>query len=253
MKVLLAIPVFNEEAQVASSIGTLQLFLKATCPFELRIVIAENGSTDDTLNIANSLAQRHSGVSVVHLETKGRGRALKKVWSESDADILSYMDVDLSTDLGSFPSLVCALTSGHFDLAVGSRLLPGSTTVRTWKRDMISRGYNTLIKCLFRTKFSDAQCGFKAITRQAASCLLPLIDDEGWFFDTELLLVAEKCGYRIFEQPVKWVDDPDSRVRVLSTIWHDINGLARVRRNMRRGAYETVNAGGHGGTGVTPR
>ncbi len=249
MKVLLAIPVYNEEAQLAGSIGALRHFLKANCPFETRIVIADNGSTDGTLAIARSLCELHAEIRVVHLDLKGRGRALKRVWSEAEADILTYMDVDLSTDMRAFPPLVEALVSGQFDLVTGSRLLRGSQTQRSWKRDIISRCYNALVKCLFHAKFSDAQCGFKGITREAAGRLLPAVEDPGWFFDTELLLVAEKCGYRVLDLPVKWIDDPDSRVRIFSTAWHDLKGLVRIRRNLRRRAYAGLGSGRAGGPG----
>ncbi len=237
MMVSIAIPVFNEERQLAASIATLHSYLQRECRFEHEIVIAENGSTDRTLDIALALAQKYSNVRVVHLDQKGRGRALKQVWSESAADIVSYMDVDLSTGLDAFPPLIEAVASQRFDLAIGSRLHKDAHTERGWRREYISRGYNRLVKALFGMRFPDAQCGFKAITRTAARQLLPVIEDPGWFFDTELLIVAEQCGYRICDLPVTWIDDPDSRVRVLSTAWADLKGLLRVRRNRRRGIY----------------
>ncbi|MEX2088422.1 MAG: glycosyltransferase, partial [Bacteroidota bacterium] len=172
-----------------------------------------------------------------HLDQKGRGRALKKVWSESRADILSYMDVDLSSNLYAFPPLVEALISGGFDIGIGSRLLKASTTRRSLKREVVSRTYNLLVKAFFFTKFSDAQCGFKAITKEAAGRLLPNVEDTGWFFDTELLVIAEKSGYRIFDLPVSWVEDLDSRVKIVRTAMDDIQGLIRVRRGFARGKY----------------
>jgi hypothetical protein len=179
----------------------------------------------------------------LHLELKGRGRALKVAWGESEADILSYMDVDLSTNLSAFPLLLESLASGGFDLAIGTRLHPQSLTKRCRKREFISRFYNRLVRLVFGTHFSDAQCGFKAITRAAAQRLLPAVEDNGWFFDTELLVIAEKCGYRIYQQPVVWTEDPDSRVRIVSTAWEDLKGMARVYRKLRRGAYGAVAAG----------
>lgn len=220
------------------SVEKLVSFLNENCRFAWEIVIANNASTDRTLDVARQLKEKNQTLNVVHLEQKGRGRALRKVWTESDADILSYMDVDLSTDLKAFPQLLESLVSGGFDLATGSRLLETSETIRGFKREMISRSYNLLIKSSLHTNFSDAQCGFKAITREATQKLLPLVEDNAWFFDTELLVLAEKLGYRIYDLAVRWVDDSDSRVRILNTTFEDLKGLMRLRRKLARGEYE---------------
>lgn len=237
MLINITIPTFNEERRVAETIRKVEDFVRTSCRFKYELVIADNGSTDGTREIARSLESSHTGLRVVHLDEKGRGRALKKVWRESAANILSYMDVDLSTDLNAFPQLIESLLRGGSDLAVGSRLLKQSLTTRGPKREFISRCYNLLIKVLFRTKFSDAQCGFKALTKKAAGELLPLVEDDGWFADTELLILAEKLGYRIFDLPVRWVDNPDSRVKIWSTALGDIKGLIRLRRNFARHRY----------------
>jgi glycosyltransferase involved in cell wall biosynthesis len=231
------IPVFNEEEVLPHSIHALCRFLTDHCRFDWEIVIANNASTDRTRDVAESLAQQYERVRVCHLEQKGRGRALKKVWSESQAEILSYMDVDLSTNLFAFPPMVEALISGGFDLGIGSRLLKASTTKRSMRRESISRIYNLMVKAIFFTRFSDAQCGFKAITRRAALTLLPKVEDTGWFFDTELLIVAEKLGYRIFDLPVSWIEDLDSRVNIVQTAFDDVKGLVRVRKNFWEGRY----------------
>jgi glycosyltransferase involved in cell wall biosynthesis len=230
----LTVPVLNEEAQLAESVGKLRAFLQDHAGFTWEIVIADNGSTDRTAQIAEELGRRWPEVRAVHLPLKGRGRALRKVWSESSAEILSYMDVDLSTDLSAFPRLIEPLANGEYDVATGSRLLPGSQTTRCWKRELISHAYNRLVRACFRTRFSDAQCGFKAITRKAAGELLPLVEDDAWFFDTELLVWAERRGYRILDLPVRWVEDADSRVKILRTSWQDLRGLLRLRRNLAR-------------------
>ena len=237
MTVLITIPVFNEVTRLRPCLPKLHGFLANLSRWDFQIVIVDNGSTDGTMALAEELARHHSAVGVVHLNERGRGRALKAVWGQSEAEILSYMDVDLSTDLAAFPALVEAVAAGRSDLAVGARRLPGSQTRRGWKRELVSRGYIRLVKGFFQVGFSDAQCGFKAISREAARELLPLVEDNGWFFDTELLVLAERLGYRIGEVPVTWVDDPDSRVKILSTAWADLKGLLRVRRNFRRGAY----------------
>ena len=230
VRVDVVIPVYNEEGDLERSVTTLREFLLQNVDYDWRIVVADNASTDRTLDIAKELAERHPGqVTYVHLEQKGRGRALRRAWTESDADIVSYMDVDLSTDLSAFPPLIDALIDSDYDVAIGSRLKAGAQVQRGLKREFISRSYNLLIKLLFWHSFSDAQCGFKAVTRRAVQDIVPLIKDQAWFFDSELLLLAERMGYKIFEVPVKWTDDPDSRVKIVSTAWEDIKGLFRVR------------------------
>jgi glycosyltransferase involved in cell wall biosynthesis len=231
------IPVYNEENILPVSIAMLHSFLGKHCRFDWEIVIANNASIDRTQEVACELAAQFKGVSVCHLDQKGRGRALAKVWSTSQADFLSYMDVDLSTNLYAFPPMMEALIAGGFDIGIGSRLLKASTTKRSLKRESISRAYNLLVKAFFFTRFSDAQCGFKALTRKAAQDLLPKIADTGWFFDTELLVIAEKKGYRIFDLPVSWIEDLDSRVKIVRTAIDDIKGLIRVRRNFWKGLY----------------
>jgi len=227
-RVDVVIPVYNEESALEKSVLALREFLQKNCPIEWRVVVANNASTDSTIEIAKRLAERFADVRYVHLDVKGRGRALRKAWLETDADIVAYMDVDLSTNLRFFPPLVQALLDGY-DVAIGSRLMSASRVTRTFRREVISRCYNLLVKSLFFTRFSDAQCGFKALTRLAATKLVPVVKDESWFFDTELLILAEKKGYRIKEVPVEWVEDLDSRVHILRTATDDIRGLLRVR------------------------
>jgi len=234
MTVNVTLPVFNEEAQLAGSLGKLRAFLQDQHRHTWEIVIADNGSTDRTAEIAEELSRHWPEVRAVDLPLKGRGRALRKVWSESTANILSYMDVDLSTDLEAFPRLIEPLAKGAYDVATGSRLLPASQTTRCRKREWISHGYNWLVRAVLHTRFSDAQCGFKAVTREAAAELLPLVEDEAWFFDTELLVWAERRGYRVLDLPVRWVEDTDSRVRILPTAWLDLGGMLRLRRHLVR-------------------
>ncbi len=223
------IPVYNEEHDLPRSIDILSRYLREHLPQNpWQIIIADNGSTDSTGAVANMLATRHSSVVSVHIPQKGRGRALRQVWLESSADILSYMDVDLSTDLSHVSQLVGAIEEGAH-LAIGSRLAKDSKVTRSFKREVISRSYSTLIRMMFFTPFRDAQCGFKAITRQAAQAIIPQVENNNWFFDTEMLIIAAKSGYRIREIPVKWKDDPDSRVRILPTAVEDMKGLLRLR------------------------
>ena len=236
------IPVYNEEADLERSITTLREFLLANGQaWDWRIVIADNASRDRTLEIARALTERWPGqVSVVHLEQKGRGRALRRAWTDSDADVVCYMDVDLSTDLKHLPTLLSALTSGEADVAFGSRLMPESQVTRGLKREIISRSYNLIIKLFFWHHFRDAQCGFKGITRRVVEEVLPAVQDNAFFFDTELLLVAEKNGYRLREIPVRWVDDPDSRVKIVKTATEDLKGLWRLKRSFPRVAQPSM-------------
>jgi glycosyltransferase involved in cell wall biosynthesis len=224
----IVVPVYNEQIGLECSIRRLHRFLSGYMPFGWRIVIADNASTDATLAIASELARELACVEVLHLDAKGRGRALRAAWSASDADVLCYMDVDLSTDLRALLPLVAPLVSGHSDVAIGTRLARGARVVRGRKRELISRYYNRLLSIVLRARFSDAQCGFKAIRADAARRLLPAVADEAWFFDTELLMLAQRRGLRIHEVPVDWIDDPDSRVEILATALEDLRGVARL-------------------------
>jgi len=228
------IPVYNEERDLAASVTRVREHL-AGLPWSFRVTIADNASTDGTAVIARRLAHTYDDVRVVHLAEKGRGRALKRVWSGSDATVLVYMDVDLSTDLNALLPLVAPLLSGHSDLAIGTRLGRGSRVARGPKREVISRCYNLLLKGTLRARFTDAQCGFKAIRADVAREVLPLVEDNAWFFDTELLVLAERAGLRIHEVPVDWVDDPDSRVDIVRTAVDDLRGIARLGRGLVTG------------------
>ena len=219
---------YNEEAVLARSIGRLHRLLSGAFPFSWRITIADNASTDATPEIARRLGRELPGVQPLRLEEKGRGRALRTAWSASRADVVCYMDVDLSTDLRALLPLVAPLLSGHSDVSIGSRLARGSQVVRGPKREFISRTYNHLLRATLRTQFSDAQCGFKAVRADALPRLLPLVRDQGWFFDTELLVTAQRAGLRIHEVPVDWADDPDSRVDIVATAVEDLKGIARL-------------------------
>lgn len=236
------VPVYNEEAGIEASIRRLHAYLTDEFPLPWLITVADNASTDRTWPIACRLAYELDGVQGVHLEAKGRGRALRAAWAASPAPVVAYMDVDLSTDLDALLPLVAPLVSGHSDAAIGTRLAPGSRIVRGPRREAISRTYNLLLRATLHNGFSDAQCGFKAVRADVACALLPLVEDQGWFFDTELLVLAEANGLRIHEVPVDWVDDPDSRVDVVSTARDDLRGIWRMAKRMARGEA-TLSAG----------
>ncbi len=231
----IVIPVYNEERDLAGCVHRLHAFLSDGFPFSARITVADNASTDSTLSVAHELAEELPGVEVVHLDRKGRGRALRAVWEASDSEVVAYMDVDLSTDLNALLPLVAPLVSGHSDLAIGTRLAKSSRVVRGPKREFISRCYNLILRASLQARFSDAQCGFKAMRTDVARRLLPLVEDGEWFFDTELLVIAERAGLRIHEVPVDWTDDPDSRVDIVDTARKDLLGVWRVGRGLTTG------------------
>jgi putative flippase GtrA len=236
----IVVPVYNEAEELGRSIERLHRYLTERFPLSWRVTIADNASTDATWQLACDLACDLRGVRAVHMDCKGRGRALREVWSASTARVVAYMDVDLSTDLDALLPLVAPLVSGHSDVAIGTRLASGARVVRGPKREVISRAYNLLLKATMRSGFSDAQCGFKAVRADVARELLPMIEDQEWFFDTELLLLAEHNGLRIHEVPVDWVDDSDSRVDVVGTAVADLRGIWRMARKVATGRAALV-------------
>jgi hypothetical protein len=232
-----AVPVHNEAHVLEAGVRRLHAYLRETLPYRFIITIADNASTDGTGEVADRLSRQLAEVRAIHLDQKGRGRALRRVWGASDADVVAYMDVDLSTDLQAFLPLIAPLVSRHSDLAIGSRLTRGAAVVRGLKRELVSRAYNLLLRTTLGARFSDAQCGFKAGRTEVVKRLLPAVEDQAWFFDTELLLLAQRGGLRIHEVPVDWIDDPDSRVDVLRTALDDLRGMARVGRRILSGAF----------------
>ncbi len=249
----IVVPVFNEEADLEPSIRRLDSYLdQYFFPFSFVITIADNASTDTTWRAATLLASELTRVRAVHLDAKGRGRALTQVWTASTARVVAYMDVDLSTDLNALLPLVAPVLSGHSDICIGSRLSRSSRVVRGPKREIISRSYNLLLRTTLRAHFSDAQCGFKAVRTECAVALLPHVRDKGWFFDTELLVLAERSGLRIAEVPVDWVDDADSRVDIVQTAIADLRGVVRLARALVRGDVPVRELGTQLGCGGAP-
>ncbi|PKB71113.1 MAG: hypothetical protein BZY87_07250 [SAR202 cluster bacterium Io17-Chloro-G6] len=224
----ITIPVYNEEDALPNTIAVLTEYLRNNLANPWQILIADNASTDNTRPVSEMLCERHAGVNYLRIPQKGRGRALRTAWLDSRADIVSYMDADLSTDLSHFPQLIRSLEAGSH-IAIGSRLSKESQVSRSFKREFISRGYNLLINSMFFTGLPDAQCGFKALTRTTAEAIVPSIKNNNWFFDTELLIIAAKRGFNIASVPVKWDDDPTSTVNVVGTAMEDVKGLLRLR------------------------
>jgi glycosyltransferase involved in cell wall biosynthesis len=236
------LPAYNEVSDLERSVLRLHQYLTEEFPFTFSIVIADNASTDGTGALADALADRLPNLRAMHLTQKGRGRALRSVWATSSAAVFAYMDVDLSIDLAALLPLVAPLLSGHSDLAIGSRLSRRARVVRGAKREFISRCYNLILRSTLAARFSDAQCGFKAMRSDVAAELVPLVEDNAWFFDTELLVLAQRTGLRIHEVPVDWIDDPGSRVDILGTAIADLQGIARLRRAFATGRSPVIKA-----------
>lgn len=234
-RVDVVIPVYNEVKVLEQSAMTTLALFDQNQQYDWRLVIADNGSNDGTPELARSLEARHPRVKALVLEVKGRGLALREAWLSSDADIVSYMDVDLSTDLNHLPELIAMVAEQGCDVAIGSRLAKGSKTDRQLKREITSRGYVALIRMTFpRLRITDAQCGFKALNRKAVQAIVPHIENRMWFFDTEMLILAHQAKLTICELPVRWVEDTDTKVKIVSTAIEDIRGLARMRFRSRR-------------------
>lgn len=231
----IVIPVLNEAHVLRQSVETVSSFCRTNLPYRWQIVIVDNGSTDGTDNVAKQLISESPQVQFIHLQQRGRGRALRHAWLQSKADVVCYMDVDLSTKLVHLKELLDSVAYGGYSVATGSRLMRESKTTRSFKREVISRIYNLVVKAVLLTRFSDAQCGFKAISRKAVEEIVPQIEDQSWFFDTELLVLAEKQGYKIKDIPVEWIEDDDSRVKIVKTGWEDLKGIARLRRLLCNG------------------
>lgn len=226
------VPVRNEERCLEQSVRQLHAALCAMPGLVARIVIADNGSSDSTARVAARLSRGLPRVRVLRLEQPGRGRALRAAWSTSTADVVAYMDADLSTGLSALPTAVGMVASGAADMAIGSRLLRASRVQRSLRREVISRVYNHLLRAFLGVRFRDAQCGFKVLRADVARRVLPAVQDQNWFFDTELLVRAERAGLRVAEVPVTWVEDRNSSVAITRTALEDLRGMARLRREL---------------------
>ena len=233
-RVDLVVPTLNEAHVIDGSIAQLRAFVDQRFSFPARIVVVDNGSTDGTFDRARALARSDARIHAIRLPERGRGRALRHAWMHSDAAIVAYTDADLSTGLDALEPMCRAIWHEGYDIATGSRLMRGARVTRGLKRELISRSYNWIVRTCLSTGFSDAQCGLKALSREVANTVVPRVEDEGWFFDTELMTLAERQGYRIKDVPVRWVDDRDSRVRIAETAAADLRGIWRLRRTARR-------------------
>lgn len=240
-KILIVLPTYNEERVIKeNALKVFDFCQKNLKDYDWQILIADNGSNDLTPKIAERLSNNYQKISFFHILEKGRGFALKKAWTDYPADIYTYLDIDLATDLNYLPLLIKALEEGY-DIAIGSRLKTGAQTKRSLSREILSRGYNLLLKIFFNPSFEDAQCGFKVISKKVAKEILPKVKNNIWFFDTELLILAEKAGYKIKEIPVEWIEkriaQRKSTVKILSTVWEDIKGMIELKIRTLRKRY----------------
>ncbi len=227
--ILITLPVYNEEDKLEKSTKKIVELLSGR--YDFRILIVDNGSSDGTVDKAKELSAKYPQVGFIHLDEKGRGRALRKAWTGNGAEVYCYMDIDLSTDLSKFAELVSALDEGY-DIAIGSRHARGAEVKRSLRREILSRGYNILLKLFFGVGFRDAQCGFKAVSRRVVSEIVPLVKDEEWFFDTEMLIRAEHRGLRIKEIAVRWDEGRESKVDILRTVFDYVGDIVRLRLNI---------------------
>lgn len=237
-KILIVLPVYNEEIILEqNTLKVLNFCQEKFKNYDWQILIADNGSTDQTPRIAKKISEQNEKVKYFHILEKGRGFALKKAWSdEYPADFYAYMDIDLSSDLNTLPALIKDLEN-NYQLSTGSRLKSGHKTQRSFVRELMSRVYNLLLKIFFKPSFQDAQCGFKAITKEVTEKILPQIKNNNWFFDTEMFVLAEKIGYQIKEIPIEWLEKRQvkrkSTVKILSTVWEDIKGMIELKKRLK--------------------
>ncbi len=229
-RISIILPVYNEEECLEKNTETVLKYAKKFYE-NFEIVITDNASIDKTLDIAKKLSKKYKEIRYIHLDQKGRGRVLKKAWNESKADILAYSDIDLSTDIKAIKKLTDAIDQGY-DIATASRHSKQSQLDRTFKREILSKGYNFLLKLFLNTKISDAQCGFKAVNRRVVKEIIPLVKDNEWFFDTEMLILAERKGFRIKEIPVKWVEHAGSTVHIKKTVTDYLKSVFRLRKEL---------------------
>jgi glycosyltransferase involved in cell wall biosynthesis len=230
-KIEITIPILNEEFRLEQGVTEAVEFLENSGIDNYSIVLADNGSTDNTEQIAQSLTKRFPTVKAIKVSKRGVGLALKQSWGSSEADFIGYMDVDLATDLNHILEAYRILQGEEVDVVNGSRLLPNSQVKnRSIIRGITSHGFNYLLKALLKVNISDGMCGFKFLKKTSYDKILKSgLENNEWFFCTELLVKAEWMGMNIHEIPVKWEDDSDSRVELFKTITKYLKEIKRLK------------------------
>ena len=229
MRIEITIPTYNEGKIIEKNIDKLFNFLDNS-KLDYNVTIANNASKDNTLIIAKKLARKYKKLIVYHTDKPGRGNALKEVWKKSKADILCYMDADLSTDLPHLNSMVELFPK--YDIVLGNRLSKYSRTNRRIYRTLLSKGYNKIAKYILRIKTNDLQCGFKGIKKKVFMDIVNYTSDDNWFFDSQLIVWGEKKGYKIAEIPIKWIERKASKVKIRSTVTNYLKNLWKLRKEL---------------------
>ncbi|MCW3140831.1 MAG: glycosyltransferase family 2 protein [Methanophagales archaeon] len=214
IEISVVLPAHNEAERIEDAVNqTRKALAEFASSFE--IIIAEDGSTDGTAEIASRIEAENSFVKHIHSEERlGRGKALSRAFKLATGEILAYLDVDLSTDMKHLKELINAIKEEHYDFATGSRMLKGSEVKRSFKRAALSKVFNFLVRKILRSKISDHQCGFKSFRKETLIPLLNEITDEHWFWDTEMLVRAQRNSYKIKEIPVRWEDKGGAGTKV---------------------------------------
>lgn len=237
-KLLITLPCFNEEQVLEKNVNTIFNYAqKGLSDYDWSILVIDNASSDKTFEIAKKLNQQNPKILIAQYLKKGRGAALKNVWQANNCyDIYSYMDIDLATDLNHFTDLISKLDEGY-NIAVGSRYVPGAKAQRSFRRKFMSKVYNLLLKLFLKVDFKDAQCGFKAFDKKSIINILPKTFDSGWFWDTEFMILAERSGYKIIEIPVVWKEVRDeireSKVSPLAEAFKQLRNIRLMRARLK--------------------
>jgi len=221
VEVSVVLPAYNEadtiEETVTITLDSLAAFLPAG---SFEVIVAEDGCADRTPEIATRMAETDDRVRHVHSDERlGRGGALERAFRAADGETLVYFDTDLATDMKHLEELVERVRSGDADVATGSRWVPGREADRPAKRGIPSRGFNGLVRVVLRSDLLDHQCGFKAFDREALFAILDDVEDDHWFWDTEVLVRAQRAGYRVEEFPVEWTPKGDSKVDLVRDVF----------------------------------
>jgi glycosyltransferase involved in cell wall biosynthesis len=233
MKILLTVPVYNEEKIISKSIQKLHNYMSKEINQPWEIAIISNGSKDKTRLIIKQLEKKYSHIIGIHIRKKGRGNALKYVWLHHNADIYAYCDIDLATKISSLKNLFNEIKNGS-NIVIGSRYHKKSKSKRNFIRFILSRSYIYFCQILFKTNINDFQCGFKAIDKNIVKNILPKIKNENWFFDTELLLKAEKKRkYKIKEIPINWTENENSNVIIPLIICQFIKECFQLKKQLK--------------------
>jgi uncharacterized membrane protein YbhN (UPF0104 family) len=232
--VSVVLPAYNEANRIEDTVKVVKDTLEKL-DYGYEIIIAEDGSTDGTDEIAKRLSSRDPRIVHLHSDNRlGRGKALTNAMEIAKGDVVVYLDVDLSTDMDHLKELIDAVAKEGYDIATGSRLLKDSQTERPFKRDFASKVYNFLVRLMLGSKLRDHQCGFKAFKRSSVLKLLRDVKDNHWFWDTEVLVLAQRKGLRVKEIPVKWKQSGETKVKFTKDVLYMFSQILRMWMESKR-------------------